>query len=412
MKRLCNPFGLLLLCLAMTACDGPTDAMPLGKGASGAITPGIVVRNDGSAAPPRADASATGGFRRTSVIDPAGFGQPMPAYSLQIPGNWQDQGSVQWTSGGCMATSPSLAWQARSADGQLAMEFIPRWASQQLSQHATPIYRDCPVAPFNGIRDYLQSLAGQRHPSGQVLDYRERPDLVARMQIPQLPDQNGQMIRMRMHAEAGEILVGWEENGRAMRESIVSLGTVTEITAEMPMIGTQRALGLLTNGAMTLSAPDGQLDFNLLEQVRASIAMEPEWRGRVERMQQEMADDNARTQMQIARINARGSRDALQQIAKRGQIMADTRAEIAAINTSIWENRQITDEHQRQRFSDYIRDVQPYYDPVRGGEVEVDHNYRYLWRLADGSYFQTNDANFNPYQSLGVDGQQLQMIQR
>lgn len=412
MKTLRHLPGLLLSATLLVACDGPSDATPMGAGPGTAVTPGIVVRNDGSAGNAAGGNPGIAGFRRATVIDPGGFGQPMPAYSLQIPANWQDQGSVQWASSGCTAPSPSLAWRARSADGRLAMEFIPRWASQQTTQFAAPLFPDCPVMPLNGIRDYLQWLAGQRRPGARVLDYRERPDLVARLQIPQLPDQSGLMVRMQMHGEAGEILVAWEENGQAMRESIVSMGTVIELIADMAMVGTQHARGLLTNGAMSLSAPDGQLDFDLLEQVRASIAMEPEWRGRLERMQQAIAEDNQRTQAEIARINARGSQVAMQEIAKRGQIMANTRAEVAAINTGIWENRQVTDEHQRQRFSDTIREVQPYYDPVRGGAVEVDQNYRYLWRLSDGSYFQTNDPNFNPYQSLGMDGQQLQMIQR
>lgn len=412
MKSRCHRLGVLLSVLLLAACDGPSDATPLGAGQTGTVTPGIVVRNDGSATQATAGTTNSNGFRLTTVIDPSGFGQPMPAYSLRIPATWQDQGSVQWSSNGCLAASPSLVWRARSADGRVAMEFIPRWASQQTSQYAAPIYRNCPTAPFNGIRDYLQSLASQRRPGARVLDYRERPDLVARMQVPQLPDQGGLMVRMQMHGEAGEILVAWEENGQAMRESIVAIGTVTDVTADMAMVGTQHARGLLTNGAMSLSAPDGQLDFDLLEQVRASIAVEPEWRGQLARMQQEMANDDQRTQAEIARINARGSQIAMQEIAKRGQIMADTRAEVATINTGIWNTTQATTAAMHERGIDTLRGVQPYYDPIRGMPVEVDNSYRYLWRLADGSYYQTNDVNFNPVQALGLEGQALQMIQR
>lgn len=407
--RVCSHvISLLLLCALASACGDSNLAA-----ASGAVPgthgpPGIVVRNDGSTAA----AVQQGAFQRTTIIDPSGFGQPMPAFSLQMPRGWLDQGTTQWSIGGCTAGSPSLAWRARSPDGRQAMEFIPSWASQQATAYAGQIYPNCPMAPFNTIRDYLQHLASQRRPNGRVLDYRERPDLTASVQVPSLPDQTGAPVRMRFQVQAGEILVAYEENGQAMRESIVTRGTFTEIVSDFPMLGTQRTLGLLTDGAMSLSAPDGELDFALLEQVRASIAAEPEWRARVQQMMRGIAADNQRTQTEIARINARGSQVAMQEIAKRGQIMAGTRAEIAAINTNTWNNTQATNERIQARGIDAMREVQPYYDPIRGTPVEVDNRYQYLWRLTDGSYYQTNDPAFNPALALGMDGQQLQMIQR
>jgi len=97
---------------------------------------------------------------------------------------------------------------------------------------------------------------------------------------------------------------------------------------------------------------------------------------------------------------------------KRGQIITNTQAEIAEMQNQTWQSNQATDQRIHEHTMDTVRGVQPYYDPVRGSAVEVDNSYQYLWRLEDGSYFQTNDPSFNPSLSLGVNGEQLHTIQR
>lgn len=379
------------------------------------VTPGIVVRNDGSAMRDTAQpgASLAGAEQQVTIMDKHGFEQSLPAFRVNLPARWQAQGEVVWKLGGCMATNPSVSWQARSPDGAQVIEILPRWASQQRSsQMAAPVYQGCPDAALTGIRDYLHQLARERYPDAQVIHYRDRPDLAASVNVVQMPDLSGSGIRHRAWAEGGEIVIGWQQQGQTMREAIILNGHVTEMQVTMPMVGMQQVRAFETGGPMVLRTSGDQLDLALLDRVRNSIRMDPQWQARVSQGMQAIAEDNARTQLEISRINAKGAQDALREQQKRGQIIANTQAEIAEMQNQTWQSNQATDQRIHEHTMDTVRGVQPYYDPVRGSAVEVDNSYQYLWRLEDGSYFQTNDPSFNPSLSLGVNGEQLHTIQR
>lgn len=374
-----------------------------------AMTPGIVVRNDGSAKPVAASSARQTDF---VVLDRQGFSEPMPAYRLSAPAGWQGQGQILWdVRNPCLAISPALQWQGQSADGAQVIEVIPRWVSQQRSSATTPqIFRGCPDAPIASARQYLEQLARQRHPGAQTLDYRERPDLSAKVAVMQTPPVSG--IQRRAWAEAGQLTIGWQDNGSAMREVLLVSARLTELTAQMPMVGPQTVRAIEAFGAVTLRAPQDQLDVDLLNRVLASATVEPQWQAQIAQMHQNMAEDDARTARKISEINHQGAQFALKQIEKRGQIMADTRAQVSEIQNQTWQNTQDTNERIHKNTLDALRNVQPYYDPERGSAVEVDNRYDYLWRLEDGTYFQTNDPNFNPNQALGISGQQLNPVKR
>lgn len=401
-----------LLVLITVAGVGAASATQPAQNVTQQVTPGIVVRNDDSiargAAQPGKDSE-----QLVTIMDRHGFEQPLPAFRVNLPTGWQAQGGVVWQPGSCLTVNPSIAWQAQSPDGTQVIEILPRWASQQRSsQMMSPFYQGCPDAVLTGIRDYLHQLAHDRHPDAQVIHYRDRPDLAAGINIVQMPDLPGSGIHQRTWAEGGEIVVGWQQQSQEMREAIIINGRVTEMQVAMPMLGVQQVRAFETGGPMVLRAFRDQFDLTLLDRVRDSVKADPQWQARVNQGMQAIAEDNARTRQEIGRINARGAQDTLREIQKRGKIISSTQAEIAEMQNRTWQSGQETDQRIHERTLDTLRGVQPYYDPVRGSAVEVDNRYQYLWRLEDGTYFQTNDPNFNPNLSLGVNGEQLRAIQR
>jgi hypothetical protein len=50
--------------------------------------------------------------------------------------------------------------------------------------------------------------------------------------------------------------------------------------------------------------------------------------------------------------------------------------------------------------------VTPWRD-AGGSTVELPNHFRHAWKLKDGSYLLTDDANFNPSRDLRIDGQAL-----
>jgi hypothetical protein len=53
-----------------------------------------------------------------------------------------------------------------------------------------------------------------------------------------------------------------------------------------------------------------------------------------------------------------------------------------------------------------IGETQRYTDTT-GKAVDLDMNYKHAWQLDDGSIVQTNDALFNPMQTFGKTGTEL-----
>lgn len=331
-----------------------------------------------------------GGFQRVTIPDNNGFARPMAAYTAEIPAGWQVAGGVSWNNASqCQTVIPSVNWQARSRDGGTTFEILPRWASQTPGGLA-PLLPDCPVIPIASVRALLEHMAAQRHPGAQILDYRERPDLRARIVVPEAMNIPGGGTQNRNWAEAGEILVGWNENGQSMREAISVAGLLVQTQVDMPLTGPVRTVALMMSHAFALRAPNGQLDLNLLAHLRGSVQETPEWSAK---MQEHT--------MAMAGISAKGNLE-------RGQIAIDTLHTVSAIHNQTWQATQVSQDGMHDQTINAIRGVQPYADPNRDGPVELDNTYDHAWRLQDGSYYQTDDPSFNPYLELGVDGEELQ----
>ncbi len=246
-------------------------------------------------------ATAGGGMRRAAIVDAAHFGRPLTAYTLEIPGDWQGGGELSWSSSSCRWIPYSIRFEARSADATQTLELLPTWFSRSAQADASFTRPDpgCVAMPFSGVRDYLQYVAQQRHPNGRILDYAERPDIVAEQQrkAPLQPMAPSPEMQVQKAYEVGQILIGWEENGRPMREMILAVATRVDLS--MSMMGrTERARDLLVPAALVLRAPDGALDFALAERVRGSTQVSPEWRTLVAQAQARESD--AQTQALIA----------------------------------------------------------------------------------------------------------------
>ena len=76
-----------------------------------------------------------------------------------------------------------------------------------------------------------------------------------------------------------------------------------------------------------------------------------------------------------------------------------------------WRSGNESSDRMQRESTEAIMGVETYNDPYYGGTVQLDHTYDNAWQLNDGSYVLTNDAMFEPYRDLGVDGQRLEAAQ-
>lgn len=124
----------------------------------------------------------------------------------------------------------------------------------------------------------------------------------------------------------------------------------------------------------------------------------------------QMAQENAETQRRIAQIQGQMSRDTMAEIAKRGQIMAQTRADVAAIRDQTYRQRDASTDRTQRDNVNTIREIANYRAPGGGGVVELPNHYHHAWQLKDGSYVLTDSQTFDPARDLGVAGERLEVV--
>lgn len=334
--------------------------------------------------------------QRARIVDPNGFGRPMTAVTLLVPAGWSTSGGVVWqvNQQGCGKAGTHFAWRADSPDGVSAIELMPEesWGGNNLPLPAMQL--PCPNVTITNVRDYLRWLVERTRPGARILDYRDRPDiakLLAAFNSVQ-PSVGGEI---RNWAEAGDVLVAYNQNGRDMREmiSIAVLFSLSRMQGVMP--GEIREfLTISAQPAYCVRAPHGQLDFHFAAAVQQSIKVDPEWKAHM--------NEHTRT---MTGISTRGAAD-------RHAIRMDTAREIEAMRNQGVANRQASLDRGHQDFTQVVRGVENYIDTTSNERIELPNNYQHAWRLKDDTYILTDDPNFDPTRDLDLEGHELKAERR
>jgi hypothetical protein len=329
-------------------------------------------------------------FEKAMIVDATGFEAPMAATTLFLPAGWKSQGGVLWGSQFACTNGYNFDWKAQSPDGSETIMVLPQTRWETNNYGAGPSTPGCQAAPFTTSRQYLDAFVQRWHPGARPLDFRQRNDL---MQQAASYNKNTPMPLgfAKTWVDAGELLFAFNEGGRDMRGSatatVVFSLTRTQ-TAGMPQMDTLTGFAFPGYG---VTAPNGKLNLTFFEAIRKTMQPNPQWSQR------------------IANHNGAIAQVALEEGRKRAAIIANTNAEIAKIREDAWNASQESADRRAREFGELIRGVETYSDAnAPGGTVQLSNLYNNAWRLNDGSYVLTNDASFQPYRDLGVDGQKLE----
>lgn len=346
----------------------------------------------------RAHAAGAGQrFQQVEIVDSTGFERPIPAMRGLVPAGWVARGGVVWSpQAQCGADGVQIQWGAWDPVSGAAVETLPAiaWQANNLPIQMPPNTggAHCLHAPITTVRAYLEALVQIVRPGAQVLDFRPQPELlkIAGMEPTRDMLPGGEM---RSWAEAGDLLIGYDVQGRNFREVIRGIAVFFTSTMQGVMPGEIRHF--LTGSSLPafgMRAPDGSLDFRLFDSVHRSFRMDPEWGAR-------MAKHNA----EMSRINTKGAAD-------RHAIRMQTNREISDMMNKSWADRQASQDRTQEKFVRAIRGVELYADPAAGRPVELPNTYDHAWRLQDGTYMMTDNPNFDPNVEFGVNGTRLQVI--
>ncbi|MEM1434303.1 MAG: hypothetical protein AAGG11_09635, partial [Pseudomonadota bacterium] len=191
---------------------------------------------------------------------------------------------------------------------------------------------------------------------------------------------------------SGQLFLAFtDERGRRMRGSIIATLLITYIRTGGGAYGA--TVESWTGFAAPAFASWGlaeRYDPRVFEGLRKSYVENPPW-----------------LQL-IGAHNARMSQIEINGIMQRAAITNAANQEINRIIQDTWQNQQQSSDYRAREFIEYLRDVETYADAgAPGGTVELSSFYDQAWKLEDGTYVLTSDPSFNPYQTFGIDGQQL-----
>lgn len=361
-----------------------------------------------------------------AIIEDPGVIAPGPALSALIPFGWSTQGGIVAPRGGC--SEPYLvSWTAISADGKSGLGVFPT----EIWQWSTfPMQSDCPNQAFASAREYLEAKARQMFPGARPLDYRDRPDFAGSaaeyaQRLLQAAQGMG-LAGMRASADGGELLFAFERDGAEMRGVMGVTAVFQGMQVQNPLDGSpMHATTGSTLGTFVAFAPNGQLDFDLVEASRRSIVPDANWLKSLFALQQQIGQANAQATQERAAIIVAGGAEATrrniahyEQMARNSVQNSRDSIAIAAAGTerAIERTREnfpgdaAGDRMQRERIEG-IRGVETYRDPVDGHNVQLDANYEHAWRVNNqDAYILTRDPNFNPG-AYGIEATQMAVMQ-
>lgn len=244
--------GVLLAILAIASVsnnDNPSFNGADGGGGSGGVP-----------------TSSTAGGRYT-LIDENGFGQQMPAASVEIPAGWRAQGSFRWNGATpCDVENPARYMRMTSADGSQQIEYFPGLIVGNMLG-IQPSAR-CIQAQVNSIEDLLGQIVIPNVIQGWTLQS------VNQAQIPQGIQQQAQQFPNASAFAFDAILASPDGAQTALLQ-------VAGITSRVDTMGTGMptpVTSMISNIRVMRGPRDALMQLaQLADQVSASTQLDPRW---------------------------------------------------------------------------------------------------------------------------------------
>ena len=358
-------------------------------------------------------------LKRAEVVDQHGFEKPLPAMSVLIPVDWTFQGEVKLAQRiGDPADLVKLVFRTTSPDGRLAIELLPSWnwswvddpmmrqAIQNQSAMAAQLGRaPTQMMPPMTARDFLSKVAVPKlRPGAKLLGIEPIPDLdpALQSQVKQaqaLASQAGLQTRLRADEARARIQL---PAGKAPAEEWITAVVITHATA-MPTLtpgsGQMRQSAMHQSSAESiyaLRAPPGELPTHekLFRTVEITVRVNPAWQARVTQVQASMSASNVQSAQDRSKIIAQSAE------AQRRSIQG------------AYEAHQKAEDKSAERFSDAMRGLQTYRNPVTGEDVKLSNQYGHAWASGNGEYVMSDTPGFKPGDVLQGHWTELQPVKR
>ncbi len=309
------------------------------------------------------------------------------AFSILVPQDWQVSGGVTWVME--RPAAPAQVWlQLANPKGLEAFEALPilyfTWTNNPMIQMTKPdgsLYFGYEVRQPLSARDAMRQFVLPR--------FRQIPDLTIvdegpNMELQQLATRNqaGAAPGGQYSADAVRMRLHYSINRQPVAEEISGVGEYTRVV--MPgvfgsMESVYWSMGYMTSFRAGRDSLEGFGE--LYRTIFGSIKINPAWSAVVRQVSQGLTSNTIRGIHQIGAIS--------RQISQNFNQMMDE-------NMQGWQARSAVYDRVNENFDQYIRGVDPYYDPNTGRNVELPSGYTQAWSTPLGEYILSDDPTFDP----------------
>jgi hypothetical protein len=324
------------------------------------------------------------------VTDTQGTGGE--AFRLLAPRDWRFEGGVTWNTQRFPADALT-SYTVTSPDGASVFEQFPHvllfWAEDQMLQqsYAQNGFEVLPpVSAEQALRElYLPSYRPEAA-GAEVLETQPLPELAQQVLAWQQAVLNifnsisPSNFQYELRADAARAKFRYTVAGKPMIEDATV--AITYFVAYMPSLyGTVPAITWST-APTSFRAPAADIDHRLetFRIIAASHRPNFEWSAAIARLHAVITRDQLRQQQRIF--------DRLRQIQR-------TQSETSNMLFESWQRRSQTYDRIFDNYSQSLRGVETYSDPVSSRQVELPNGFNHVW--SNGSdYVLSNEPGFNP----------------
>jgi hypothetical protein len=309
-------------------------------------------------------------FRPFAVRDPQI--NNVEALRLLVPEDWVVQGGVLWRHDrAILATAVLRVHNLKSSEevNFLPLEQFaqgnPGWGfgigSIYLGSELQPAMDPQNFVARIVVPRYRREMSGATPTAGQEL-----PTVAQAAQTPSMPAQT----------RAGRFRYSYMLSGRAMEEDIYCVLSYTSAPAVQTVYWSPLQL-------YSIRAEKGQLDrqTKLMQVIASSVRVNLQW-------------FNAYQQ-----VWAMWQANVMQSIQNAGNLsryIAGINNEITAMNRQAWNDQQTSQDRISRRFSEYIRGVDTFRNPINNQPIQLPSGYSQAWANPSGEFIVSDSPSYNP----------------
>jgi hypothetical protein len=336
-------------------------------------------------------------FKNYQCIDTQGIG--IEAFHLLVPIDWQSEGKVNWVmdNPGMPASSYLRVWKPGQKE---EFNIYPNqslfWSTNPLVAAMFPVgskYFGMEVLePMKSDQALKKIVIPRFRPA--IADYK----IIKEEHLDDIIGQAGGYVTygngVSGTSEASKIRIEYTEDGTLVEEEIYC--AVESLIMQMQGLqGTVTNIDWYVSHIASFKAEKGKLDVNarLFQTMVYSLKVDPQWFNKYNQVISYLV------QQQIKQI---------QNAAQLSKIISQTNDQISDSIMDSYNQREAVDDKIAESFSQYMRGVDEYSNPVNNSSVELPSGYQNAWTNELGEYILADSANYDPNIGSNLNWQLLE----